>query len=395
MNRRALLAAWVALETLACTGSAGRGPGTTPRETPRPGRRASAPVTAASADLAQGREALARPKPDFPAALLSFERALKREPTQREARINAAFCLLRLGRLIEAEALYRTAAARPSDREALFGWVDVLLRLDRHEPAVRALSGWIEAHPTDLEALALASEVHRRAGAPELALERVQQALTLDRKNPEAHLMFARLYLDRKDARTALMIIGRGLQHHRRHPGLLLSRGLAWQALGEMGRAVMDFESAIQADGSLVAGRLLLGKVYVDNLDFEGARKHFEAVLSAWPNHLEAGLGYARALFGKKLFKEALAGYQAILKQHGEEPRALFQIAKIYQDHLESPPLALDHYRRFVKAQPTLPKDDPVFATLKMLESMSQAPRRPPSVPRPAAPSPRPGGERP
>ena len=99
-------------------------------------------------------------------------------------------------------------------------------------------------------------------------------------------------------------------------------------------------------------------------------------------------------MFGKKRFKEALARYQAVVRTHGEEPRALFQIAKIYQDHLEAPREALEHYRRFAKAQPALSKDDPVFGTIKMLESMNQAPRRPPSAPRPAAPAPR-RGERP
>ncbi|MDX9999686.1 MAG: tetratricopeptide repeat protein [Polyangia bacterium] len=399
MTRFVLLPLCVAAATMSCPGpSQEGGRGKTTAGAPRDvtSKEFNKSVSAADNDinLTKGRAALSRKPPDLQGALIAFEQALRTQPPKREARLNAAFCLLRLGRLGEAEAHYRAAAATPGDREALFGWVDVLLRLGRFEPAERAISSYLKAHPADLQALSVSSEVHRRSGAKDLALKRVQQALTLDRRDPGAHLMFARLYLDQKDARTALMIVNRGLAHHPRHAELLLARGLAWHALGEMGRAVMDIEAAVNADGDLVAGRLLLGKVYVDNLDFDGARRHFDAVLKSWPTHKEAMLGHARALFGKKRFKDALSGYLAAVQTHGHEPRAIFQIAKIYQEHLDSPKKALAYYKRFVKAQTGLPKDDPVFATIKMLESMSRPKVRPPAAPRTVAP-PRRGGDRP
>lgn len=392
MSRRTPLLALLALVGVSCGGpSGGGGARVTGGTTPSRARGTSAPVpnVAGGADLAKAREALSRPSPDFPAALLASQKALKANPKLREARLNAAYCLLHLDRYAESEALYRVAAEQADDREALLGWVDVLLRLERFEPADKALAKWLETHPTDLEVLSLAAETLRRRGAPEEALKRVQQALTVSRGDPLAYQQFGMLYLDRKDPRTALMIFNRGLQQHKHHAGLLLGRGLAWQALGEMGRAVMDIEAAVKEDGGLVAGRLLLGKVYVDNLDYVGAQKHFGAVLTLWPRHREALLGSARAQFGLRRFKEAMAGYQSVVREHGEEPRALFQIAKLYQDQLDSPQNALLFYRRFVKTQPTLAKDDPVFGAIKMLESMTRARK---GTPARRAPAPKEGG---
>ena len=88
------------------------------------------------------------------------------------------------------------------------------------------------------------------------------------------------------------------------------------------------------------------------------------------------------------------ATYLVLLKHHPRRPRALFQVAKIYKDHLEKPRKALLYYERFVRHRRGLSKRDPVHATIRML----RAQLRPRPRPRRARPRPRrrrPGGRQP
>jgi len=169
------------------------------------------------------------------------------------------------------------------------------------------------------------------------------------------------------------MILRRGLRFHPKDAGLLFALGEAWRGLGELGKAVMSYERAAQIEPSLVAARLCLGKIYVDNLDYKGALSHFLAVLSRWPHHLEATLGVARAQFGLRQFRKSIATYERAIVHHGPVPRALYQIGKIYQDHLDQAPKALLYFRRYVRARGDVPKADPIWATIRMLEALTRA----------------------
>ncbi len=357
-------------------GTARPGGGARPGDARHPGARGAAPPHRMQAQLDQGLRALKRrPTADYPACVAAYTQVLKQDPKHRVARLNLAYCTLRLGHLAAAEAAY--VAADPNrDRRALLGLLEVQVRRRRLKEALAHANRWLKAHPRDRRVLGFAAAILRRLGRRAAALQRIQQALAVNRKDAFAHVQFGRLYLDRKDPRTALMIFGRGLRYHPHSARLRFARGQAWWRLGEMGKAVMDFEAAVRRDPGFVAARLHLGKIYVDNLDYKGALAHFQAVVDRWPHHLEAQLGVGRALFGLKRFKPALAAYQRVLAQSPAEPRALFQIAKIYQGSLDQPRQALIYYRKFVSARPGLSKRDPVFATIKMLEAMTRAARR-------------------
>lgn len=332
----------------------------------------SRPLPAA---LRLGLDALRRrPAPDFVSARAAFERARSLAPKNRQARLNLAYCLLHLDRLPKAAAIYRQLdPAR--DRAALLGLSETLIRQRRLRSALQLIGPWLKNHPRDQEVITLSAYLLRRTNQHEAALAQIQRALAIDRTNPRAYEQFGRLYLDKKAPRTALMILTRGLRAHPKDAGLLFAHGEAWRDLGELGKAVMDYERAVRANPALVVARLHLGKIYVDNLDYRGALAHFSAVLARWPRHLEATLGVARARFGLGQFRKAVATYKRAIAAHGPVPRALYQIGKIYQDHLDQAPRALVYYRRYVRARGALPKTDPVRATIRMLEALARASR--------------------
>ncbi|MFH2007255.1 MAG: tetratricopeptide repeat protein [bacterium] len=383
MTRTGVLAVTLACLAGGCPTQSGGGSG--PRrarltnDTGTPGRRAAPRPrpTGVAAIFVQGVNALKRrPSPDYEGALAAFQQVLEKRPRHLPSLRNLAYCQLHLEQLRRAEATYRQALKVDPKRGVLFGLVDVLQRRGQAEKALPLLLAQLKRTPTDLTTLGLAAACHLALRQHAKALALIQTALAIDRRNAIAHLNFGGLYLAKGDARTALMIYGRGLRLKPNSAALHFGRGQAFLAQKEMGKAVMDFERAAKLDTEHVAARLNLGKVYVDNLDYKGALAHFGRVLQIWPRHQGALLGQARALFGLRRFKQALAGYQAVIKRHGIVPGALFQIGKIYQDHLDQPRQALLYYKKFVRAAKGLAKEDPVHATIRMLEATAAQPRR-------------------
>jgi len=63
--------------------------------------------------------------------------------------MNLAYCLLHLGELAKAEAIYRRL--NPSrDRDALLGLSEVLIRQGRPKVALQVVQAWLGRHPRDL-----------------------------------------------------------------------------------------------------------------------------------------------------------------------------------------------------------------------------------------------------
>jgi len=368
----------VGLMAAGCPASTAQPDGPASRVRVRPGgagpQRRAGPRPIRDAMFAQGVRGLRRkPTPDFKGAREAFHKVLAKRPAHLAAQLNVAYCSLHLGQLRQARAEYTKAVSmNPKHRGARFGLVDVLLRSGKAARALTLLTTYLAQHPRDLTALGLAASAHLALGQSGKALARVQAALAIDRKDVLAHLNFARLYLAKGDTRTALMIFSRGLRLAPKSASLFFGRGQAFMITKEMGRAVMDFERAAKLAPNHTATRLNLGKVYVDNLDYKGALGHFRRVLQIWPRNRAGLLGKARALFGLRKFKAALAGYQVVIKRHGPLPVALYQVAKIYQDHLDKPRQALYYYKKFVGAAKGLSKKDPVFATIRMLKATSQ-----------------------
>lgn len=379
--------ALVSLVTSGCPAGTGAtdGPARGSHARPGDGRRAhrAGPRPIRDAMFADGVGKLRRkPSPDFAGARAAFRKVLAKRPKHLAALINVGYCSLHLGQLRMARESYTQAlAVNPKHRGARFGLVDVLMRSGQAKKAQTLLESHLKHHPRDLTALGLCAAAHLAQGRRSKALVNVQAALAIDRKDVLAHLNFGRLYLAKGDSRTALMIFSRGLRLAPKSAALYFGRGQAHMITKEMGRAVMDFESAAKLAPSHTASRLNLGKVYVDNLDYKGGLGHFLRVLQIWPRNREGLLGKARALFGLRKFKAALAGYQEVIKHHGPKPVALYQVAKIYQDHLDKPRQALYYYQKFVGASKGLSKKDPVFATIRMLKATSR-PRPRQTVPR-------------
>lgn len=384
-----------------CPATTGGPGGPQRRSDTRPGgpgtARRTGPRVIKDATFARGVKALLRkPSPDFGGARAAFQEVLRKRPKHLAALLNVAYCSLHLGQLKKSHDAYAKAVAmNPNHRGALFGLVDVLMRTTRAEKALTLLTSHLAKHPRDLTALGLAAAAHLVRGQRAKALARVQAALAIDRRDALAHLNFGRLYLAKGDSRTALMIFSRGLRLAPKSAALHFERAQAYMAAKEMGRAVMDFERAAKLDPNHTATRLNLGKVYVDNLDYTGALGHFRRVLQIWPRSRAALMGQARALFGLRKFKLALAGYQTAIQHHGPRPEVLYQVAKIYQDHLDKPQRALYYYQKFVGASKGLPKKDPVFATIRMLKATSRPRPRRLSPPRRGRPRRNDGGSKP
>lgn len=326
-----------------------------------------------------------KPSPDFRSAARFFERAAEKGGFAA-AYHNLALCWVHLGDLKRARSALRKGLEKNQTNARLsIALAGVEKRMGNYKLARKILGAVVRKRPGLKVARNLLTQVLLRLKRFTAALTQIQKVLAADPSNAAAYTNFGLLYLEKGDPKTALMIYAKGLKLKPSDPDLLTNKAVAYLRLKRFGRAVESLEKAVRLDPKHVASRLNLGKVYLDNLDYRGALNLYRAVLTRWPVHLEALLGRARALFGLKKFNKALKAYKDTLKIHAGEPRALYQIGLICQNHLEKPRQALLFYKRFVARSPALPKGHRVFTVIKALEAELGATRSRPRRARPPA----------
>lgn len=155
-----------------------------------------------------------------------------------------------------------------------------------------------------------------------------------------------------------------------------------------------------------------IAAMLLEHLDYASALGHYEKVLEAQPNNMEARIGRCDAMFGlggsaedkNKQFTSALDCYDAFVKENPERADLLKRIADTYQVKLQNLEKAVEYYELYGKKANLSPadaeknkgvitvlKDIIAKGGLKALENppMEENPEAPaPDAPAPDAPAP-------
>ncbi|MBM3510956.1 MAG: tetratricopeptide repeat protein, partial [Alphaproteobacteria bacterium] len=112
----------------------------------------------------------------------------------------------------------------------------------------------------------------------------------------------------------------------------LIERGRTFYAAGELGAALDYFERVLAADPTHRDATMAAGKIALEARRFDRAEKHFASALRDNPKTLAVSLARVRALRELQRTSEARTLLREIVRDHGERPDFLEQLAEC--DHL-------------------------------------------------------------
>ena len=213
---------------------------------------------AANVDALVGLGLVARQHGGPAAALEYFQRAAEQAPDHAGVRGELAFTMQLLGRLDEAEALYRSAS---------------------------------EADPASAAAWQGLSTIAATRGDIAAALGFAQRACAIDPANLDGRVALCALYRELGQAAEAMLLAEKTLALAPGHAGAWIEKGRLLRARGDRAAALAAFRHAADSDparaGAEVAVELLaLGRA-------DAAREQYSGMLAANPDDLSAMLGLA------------------------------------------------------------------------------------------------------
>ncbi|AFG37692.1 tetratricopeptide repeat protein [Spirochaeta africana] len=280
---------------------------------------------------------------EFDEALAAVQRARELAGASLPVRNLHADILLSLGRIEDAERLYREVLQRePNNTDAIIGTAQIALARNNPEAASRVFARALERSPRNRTALLSLALVADAAGNYSAAERYIEQALAHHNNNPAVHYTAARLYLSRGQTEQAGFHIATALSLRDYYPdAMLLQGGLALQT-GEPGQALAVMEQLLQNDPENVRAWYISAVAEHEQNRPEVAIRHLERALRLAP-----GNEYVRVV------------YETILRQDTDLEDPLRDAAALYHldlaDGYRNQNLlrrAQFHYRRALQLAP-------------------------------------------
>lgn len=200
----------------------------------------------------------------------------------------------------------------------------------------------------------------------------IQGVLALDSGNQAAYENLARIYYDRGHRKDksylvlANLVVTQGVRvlktDGRESADLYNVQGLLLLERQDQVNALKAFKEAVRVEPNHVEANLNIGFISIRFRDYATAEKAFETALKdqRQAKNVEAHLALGVAQRGLKKFKEAEKSYNTAIKLNANDPRALFNLGVLYQDHIgtqddvdtkkneELITVAKGHYQKFI-----------------------------------------------
>jgi tetratricopeptide (TPR) repeat protein len=215
----------------------------------------------------------------------------------------------------------------------------------------------------------------------------IQGVLALDSGNQAAYENLARIYYDRGHRKDksylvlANLVVTQGVRvlraEGRESADLYNIQGLLLLERQDQVNALKAFKEAVRVEPNHVEANLNIGFISIRFRDYATAEKSFQIALKdpRQAKNVEAHLALGVAQRGLKKFKDAEASYNKALKLNASDPRPLFNLGVLYQDHLGTQDdvtteqneklitVAKGHYNKFIE----LAKNDKQWAQQVLL----------------------------
>lgn len=194
--------------------------------------------------------------------------------------LQQAISLHQLGRLPEAESLYRAV---------------------------------LSAFPSSVDALHLLGVIRLQGGDADAAVNLIRRAIRLRPDHAAAHSHLADAYLHLGQPRDALLSCDRAIALQPEFAEALNNRGNALRALGRPDDALASYDRALGANPRFVEAHYNRGTVLAALGRHEAALASYDQALQVNPAYVPALIGRGGVLHGVKRFDEAVACFERAL----------------------------------------------------------------------------------
>jgi predicted O-linked N-acetylglucosamine transferase (SPINDLY family) len=292
-------------------------------------------TTPHSADAAVGRANTLRAigKPDQ--ALVVLEDILRQRPDQAIAWNNRGNLLLEMGRIENAiESYDRAISIQPNYLDALHNRGVARIASGDNLAAEADLTRALELKPDYVQALVNRGTARARQG-PDHAHDAVmdlQQAVSLDKTNPNAWQMLGQSYLALRQYDEALSSWSTGLARHSNHASMLHDRGALFNALGRYPDAAADFERLVSLNPGDAAAWQGRGIALARLNHNEQAIASFSQALRYRPDDVLSLYNRAAVFAVLKRYRDAASDLEALIALDPEFPlaRGLLLTARLH-----------------------------------------------------------------
>ena len=240
-----------------------------------------------------------------------YLRATDIDPTLGEAWLNLGALAEREGDLNRALQAYRAGLRNAADNpELTAGVIGVLRKLGKHESAIAE----------------------------------ARTALAKNANNVNAYNNLGLVYIDQGNLDLAQFIYQKALADI---PGAS-DNALIHANLGQVfllqektGNARLEFEKALELQPDLVAAKMLLAQLHMDNRDWEATSEVLESALEVEPENpaIHTNLGIAYRGLGQ--LEKAQASYEKALELEPANPDPYLNLAILFADHMQAYDAAL------------------------------------------------------
>ncbi|MCE9671443.1 tetratricopeptide repeat protein [Myxococcus stipitatus] len=298
--------------SLAFTAACASGPQTKPSSASpveKPAASAPAPVltpappkeSTASEDFSAALQAFEAG--DLDAARQGFEKVLVKSPQSLNAQYNLGVIAERQGHVDAArEAYEKVLLLEPAHTPAVLNLAGVYRSLERGDDAIALFAKALKVPGREHDAALLngLSTTYRLLGRLDESEATARRVLARNKDNAQAYKNLAQVAYARQKFSVAELLAGTARKYADKDPTLYNLLGMIYLKQDERGRALAQFQRAVQLDEKFVPGYLNLGALALRYRDYAGAERAFSRAIELEPGSPEARLYLAYALDGQK-----------------------------------------------------------------------------------------------
>lgn len=260
--------------------------------------------------------------------LADFNEALKVDPRSLEALRGRAVYHLEQGKSDEGLADLETAIKIDPKHAGTHELLGVTLgTLEKYDEALKALDEAIELEPKSPFAYIHRARIHVIQNRPKEAIKDLDESLSMNPNSPAALLLRAGAHQQLGEKEKALADVDAALKLRPNHLPALKARAALLAGEGKFDSAITDLKEVNKAEPKDLTILLQLGMLYSAGKHLSEAVETFSHALELDANNKFALQGRADVLLRVGKQAEAIADYEAALKQDPKNSHVLNNLA--------------------------------------------------------------------
>jgi len=262
----------------------------------------------------------------------------------------------RVGRLAEAEALYRQIlAVEPRHADALHLLGVVAHQVGKNDVAVGLIRQAIALKPNDPDAHSNLGNALRENGQLDEAIAACRQAIALKPKFPEAYSNLGAALIDKGQMNEAVAALREALTLNPNYPEAYSNLGNALRDKGQLDEAIVAYRRAIALKPNYPEAHSNLGNALKETGRLDEAITTCHQAIALRPDYPKAYSNLGSALHDQGQLEEAIAVYRRAIALKPDLSEAHNNLGNALQDQGKLDE-AIASYRQAVALKPSYPE---------------------------------------